>query len=167
LSPAIFDVYRFIQKQIGGVKIIYMNNYPYLFSPLKVGNLTLRNRIEAAPTAPWIITPEGYFNHDTIAYFELKAAGGAAIVHIGECLVHSKTSIKFWPDTTRLDDPNSFAGLALAARAIKRYRAIPSIELQHPGKSGGYNPLTGRKDFRYGPSHEITADGSEILEMPE
>ena len=143
-----------------------MNKYPHLFSPLKVGKLTLRNRIEAAPTGVHFLTPEGYFTREDIAYFEMKATGGAAIVTLGEGHVQQSAMIRF-PDTN-LENPNIICSLTTAARAIKRHGAIPSIELQHAGKSGSYDlNLRKRSTRRYGPSHEILADGTEIIEMPE
>ena len=157
-----------------------MNKYPHLFSPLKLGDLTLRNRIVGAPVAAIYLTPEGYFTRDTIAYFESKAAGGAAVVTIGEAFVHTKTSISRG-DIVDLDDPGIYFSLTRVARAIKRHGAIPSIELEHAGKHGGFKkgeaaylgsitaPYTNVADtrVRYGPSHEITKDGQEIFEMSE
>jgi 2,4-dienoyl-CoA reductase-like NADH-dependent reductase (Old Yellow Enzyme family)/thioredoxin reductase len=146
-----------------------MKKYPNLFSPLKLGNLTLKNRIVAAPTGARYITDEGHFTRDTTAIYELKAAGGAAAVTLGQSFVHAKTG-KSSIVVVNLDDPMVLPSLARAARAIKRHGAIPSIELQHAGKSGGFGRLSqnGSEDrIRYGPSHEITEDGAEILEMPE
>jgi len=113
-----------------------MKKYPNLFRPLKLGDLTLRNRIIAAPTGEFNQTPEGSLTPDAIAYFEMKAAGGAAAVTIGEGFVHTKTS-KTRPLVLPLDDPAVFPSLARAARAIKSHGAIPSVELQHAGKHGG------------------------------
>ena len=143
-----------------------MNKYPHLFSPLKVGNLILRNRIESTPTMPKNITSEGCLTAADVAYFEKKAAGGAAIVTIGEGIVHEKTGIGRFP-CVNLENPKVINSLAQAARAIKSHGAIPSIELQHAGKSGFYDPKLQKKGIRYGPSHEILADGTEILMMPE
>jgi 2,4-dienoyl-CoA reductase-like NADH-dependent reductase (Old Yellow Enzyme family)/thioredoxin reductase len=146
-----------------------MRKYPNLFSPLKLGNLTLRNRIEAAPTNARNLTPEGYLTQDSIAWYEMKAAGGAAVVTLGESFVHTKTSLTSITNVP-LDDPMVLPSLAMTARAIKRHGAIPSIELQHHGKYGGFNRLSqsrGESTIRYGPSHEKAEDGSEILEMPE
>ena len=115
-----------------------MKKYSNLFSPLKVGNLTFRNRIVMAPTSGanfFTLTPEGYLTRESIAYYELKAAGGAAAVTIAEGVVHSKTG-QHHP-VLPLDDPMILPSLAMAASAIKCHGAIPSIELQHAGKHGG------------------------------
>ena len=50
--------------------------YPHLFSPIKIGPLTLRNRIEAAPTSLAELSAEGYLTRENIAYYKLKARAG-------------------------------------------------------------------------------------------
>jgi 2,4-dienoyl-CoA reductase-like NADH-dependent reductase (Old Yellow Enzyme family)/thioredoxin reductase len=144
-----------------------MKKYPNLFKPLKIGNLTMRNRITMAPTSAYNLTPEGYLTQNEIAFFEEKAAGGAAIVTVGEGIVHAKTGQARF--LIPLEDPGSLPSLARAARAIKRHGAIPSIELNDAGKHGGYyRSETGQiSRVRYGPVHEIADNGDEILEMPE
>ena len=65
--------------------------YPHLFSPLRIGNIRMKNRIIAAPTSPSMITTEGHFTPEMIAYLEEKAKGGAGVVTYGEAIVHSAT----------------------------------------------------------------------------
>ena len=82
--------------------------YPHLFSPIKVGRLTLKNRIEAAPVNISNLPISGYPTAENIAIFEGKAKGGAAIVHMGECRIDMKTgtsSASRW--TTRRCSPIS------------------------------------------------------------
>ncbi|MFC1942386.1 FAD-dependent oxidoreductase [Chloroflexota bacterium] len=146
-----------------------MKKYPNLFSPLKLGSLTLKHRIVAAPTDVRNYSPEGYLTRENIAYYEMKAAGGAAVVTIGEGFVHTTTA-QYQAPVIPLDDPMALPSLAMTARAIKRHGAIPSIELQHTGKYRGFYRLSQRRGeglVGYGPSHEITEDETEILEMPE
>ena len=44
--------------------------YPHLFSPIKVGRLTLKNRIEAAPVKISNLPISGYPTAENIAIFE-------------------------------------------------------------------------------------------------
>lgn len=78
--------------------------YPHLFSPIKVGRLTLKNRIEAAPVNISNLPISGYPTAENIAIFEGKAKGGAAIVHMGECRIDMKTGISH-KLCIALDDP--------------------------------------------------------------
>ena len=146
-----------------------MKKYPNLFSPIKLGNLTLKNRIFAAPTSQFNLSPQSYLTRENIAYYELKAAGGVAVVTIGDGIVHTKTG-KAHRLQIPLDDEMVLTSLGDAAKAIKRHGAIPSIELSHGGKYGGLPSLEGKDvedRISYGPSHEITDDGLEVFEMPE
>ena len=47
-----------------------MKKYPLLFSPIKVGPYTLKNRIEAAPVNISNLTQDGYLTPENIAIFE-------------------------------------------------------------------------------------------------
>ena len=143
-----------------------MKNYPHLFSPIKLGDVTLKNRILGAPTGASNLTSDGQLSVDTIAYFEQRAAGGAAVVTIGESFVHINTS-RARPGVLSLDDPAVYPSLARAARAIKRHGAIPSIELQHAGRHGGFGKTSADPRIAYGPSPGVAPDGSKIREMPE
>ena len=143
-----------------------MKKFPNLFSPIKIGNLTLKNRINASPTSQMNLSPRGYLTRENIAYYELKAAGGAAAVTIGDGIVHTKTG-RAHTLQIPLDDELVLPSLGNAAKAIKRHGAIPSMQLSHGGKYGGLSSLAGAKvedRIPYGPSREITEDGTEIFE---
>jgi 2,4-dienoyl-CoA reductase-like NADH-dependent reductase (Old Yellow Enzyme family)/thioredoxin reductase len=120
--------------------------YPNLFSPIKVGPLTLKNRIVSAPTSLADLSPEGHLTRDNIAYYKLKARGGAAVVTVGESIVHSATG-KSHPRQILLDDKGVIPSLVKVADAIHQYGAIASIELSHGGMEcdpaflGGRNPI--------------------------
>lgn len=120
--------------------------FPHLFSPLKIGPLTLKNRIEAAPTSLAELSPDSYLTRESIAYYRLKAKGGAAIVTIGESIVHTPTG-RSHPKQIPLDDKGVIPSLVEAADAIHQYGALASIELSHGGMEcdpvflNGRNPI--------------------------
>lgn len=109
-----------------------MKKYPLLFSPIKVGPYTLKNRIEAAPVNISNLTQDGYLTPENIAIFEGKARGGAAIVNMGECRIDLKTGISH-KLCIPLDDPEVLPYLHAAADAIKKHNAFSAVELIHPG----------------------------------
>ena len=142
--------------------------YSHLFQPIKLGGLTLKNRIFSAPTSLNWGAVDGNLTLDTIAYYELKAKGGAAVVTMGESIVHSKTG-KSHDRQVELDNPTSLVGLAQLARAIKRHGAVPSAELSHGGKWGGLASMAGALKagkVAYGASDEMTPAGP-VKEMPK
>ena len=120
--------------------------YPNLFSPIKIGPLTFKNRIVSAPTSVAELSPECHLTRDNIAYYKLKARGGAAVVTVGESIVHSATG-RSHPKQILLDDEGVIPSLVETADAIHQYGAIASIELSHGGMEcdpmflGGRNPI--------------------------
>ncbi len=144
--------------------------YPNLAKPIKIGKLTLRNRIMAAPLSLIDLTPEGFITQDARAVYELRAAGGAAVVTIGESITDSATG-KSKLQQICLDDPNVIQGLTHTALAIKRMGALASIELSHGGKYTGYNGVDGlvtdENAKPYGPSDAVAVNGMPIYEMPK
>lgn len=142
--------------------------YPHLFSPIRIGNIKLKNRIIGAPTSPSMITPEGHFTPEMIAYLEEKAKGGAGVVTYGEAIVHSATG-KSHNKQLQLDSFGVKQGMAQAARAIHNAGAYANIQLSHGGKYGGLTSIGGdqnRCSVAYGPSRETTSVG-EVEEMPK
>ena len=135
-------------------------NFPNLFSPLKVGNITLKNRIISAPMTFPILTADGCLTSEAIAFYELRAKGGAAVVTVSELIVQATG--RYYPVQVLIDAPNAKDSLAMAARAIKRHGAIPSMELSHGGKhslTDADNPLA------WGPSDEFADDVQTVREM--
>lgn len=142
--------------------------YPHLFSPIRIGNIRLKNRVIAAPTSPSMITTEGHFTPEMTAYLEEKAKGGVAVVTYGESIVHSATG-KSHNKQLQLDSFGVKQGMAQTARAIHNAGAYANIQLSHGGKYGGLVSVGGDQDgceVAYGPSHEVTPAG-EVQEMPK
>ncbi len=92
--------------------------YPKLFSPLRLGNVRLKNRIICAPTSPAMITLDGHMTPQMIAYLEKKAQGGAAVVTYGESIVHSKTG-KQHDKQLQLDSYGVREGLTAFKKHVK------------------------------------------------
>jgi len=107
--------------------------FPSLFSPLKVGGLTLKNRIISAPMTYPILTSDGCLTPEAAAFYELRAKGGCAVVTVSELIVDSKSG-KSYPVQVTMDAPNAKDSLALAARSVRRHGAVASMELSHGGR---------------------------------
>lgn len=104
--------------------------YPHLFSPLRIGNIKMKNRIICAPTSPSMIDLNGHFTPEMIAYLEEKAMGGAGVVTYGEAIIHSKTG-KSHNKQLQLDAFGVRQGMNEAARAIHNAGAYANIQLSH------------------------------------
>ena len=94
--------------------------YPHLCSPIKLGNMTFRNRMFSAPMGGTDITADCCIGPKSTAFYELRAKGGAAAVTISEVVVHPETdgSHMFHLD---LSTPGCLAAAAYTADAIRRH----------------------------------------------
>ncbi|MDO4469519.1 MAG: FAD-dependent oxidoreductase [Bacillota bacterium] len=150
-----------------GEKCKFGKRYPHLFSPLRVGNIKMKNRIICAPTSPSMIDLNGHFTPEMIAYLEEKALGGAGIVTYGEAIVHSATG-KSHNKQLQLDAFGVRQGMTEAARAIHNAGAYANIQLSHGGMYGGLASVGGDVNTcqtAYGPS-DMTMPAGQVKEMP-
>lgn len=139
--------------------------YPNLFTPIKIAGLTLKNRIEAAPTSLEDFTEREYTPRGWIEYYARRAAGGAAVVTLGE------TPVIFATGPTQhhmlnIEDPDIMPWLCKAADAIHQQGACASIELCHGGSASMRQFLHGNQAIA--PSACTgTYDGEPVREMTE
>ena len=82
-----------------------MADYDYLFSPIKVGPVTLKNRIVCAGHTNGLQDPTSFLSNErTRSYFEEKARGGAGLIILPLASVDEKadyyplTSFGLWKD---------------------------------------------------------------------
>ena len=134
--------------------------YPHLFSPLRMGNVRMKNRIICAPTSPSMITLDGHMTPEMIAYLEKKAMGGAAVVTYGESIVHSATG-KQHDKQLQLDSYGVRQGLTQTAQAIHNAGALANTQLSHGGMYGGLSSVGGTL------GKSGTAWGVSEMDMPE
>jgi 2,4-dienoyl-CoA reductase-like NADH-dependent reductase (Old Yellow Enzyme family) len=108
-----------------------MPDFQYLFTPLKVGNMTLKNRIIFGPhvTNHW---PNHIPDDDTTAYYEERAKGGVGMIITGatpvdeEADYHHFTQAALWSDEV-------IGPFANIANAVHSHGAKFIIQLVHPG----------------------------------
>ena len=113
------------------------------------------------------ITENGLVTNELIAFYELRAKGGAAIVTVSEAMTHPTG--KSHGRLISLFADNAIQGLTDLARAIRRHGAAASIELNHSGMFGEMDVMNnerGGDSIKYGPSEMTLPDGQQIYEMP-
>lgn len=143
--------------------------YQNLCKPIKIGNVTFKNRMFSAPMGGTDITADCTIGSKSTAFYELRAKGGAGAVTISECMVHPETdgSHAYHLDLKIVD---SLASFTYTADAIRRHGAIPSVELSHSGQySGTYLVDKDKKRglSQWGVSPSVRPDGLEIKELTE
>ena len=142
-----------------------VQKYPHLFSPIKIGALTAKNRIEATPVGLSDLTKEGHLTRENAYAYEAKARGGAAIITIGESNVYRRLGGTAHGRMVPLDDEEVLPGLINTTDAIHRHGALASIELLHPGRRANPHYFSG---ITIGPSGcESGVYGVPVVEMTE
>ncbi|OGN96902.1 MAG: hypothetical protein A2Z77_00455 [Chloroflexi bacterium RBG_13_51_36] len=110
------------------------NNYPHVFTPLKVGNMTVKNRIQFSPVvSAHAHTLTGEITIDLIEFVGAQARSGAGIVTIGATPVDYDRARDFYGSMSVVHDYDVQA-LKLIADEAHRYGAKLSVELTHAGR---------------------------------
>ena len=60
-----------------------MENYPVLFSPARIGRMTVKNRAVMAPMGTHSADPDGNCNEASVAMYAERARGGAGMIIVG------------------------------------------------------------------------------------
>jgi 2,4-dienoyl-CoA reductase-like NADH-dependent reductase (Old Yellow Enzyme family) len=146
-----------------------MNTQPNVFTPAKLGPVTLRNRIIKAATFE-ASTPDALVTDDLINYHRLPAAGGIGMTTVAYCAVSPGGRTDGWQLWMR---PEAVPGLRRLTDAIHAEGAAISAQIGHAGpvansrtnKAKAYapvrffNPLSMRfaKKASHGDIDDITA----------
>lgn len=141
-----------------------MCRYPNLFRPLKLAGLTLKNRLLSAPTSLAELGPGEHYSQANLDYYRLKAAGGCALVTVGDVIVDLATG-RSHPQQVGLDDPGAVPYLVAVTEAIHAGGAAASVELDHGGALCSPEFIGGRNAM--GPSGYVDEWGDTVEEMTE
>ena len=141
------------------------NSYKHLFTPLKVGHTTLKNRVEFSPLVCKLVTPTGDPYHEFAEFIEWQAATGVALIHIGATPVDHEAAVDY-PQELDITDENKIAGLVMLAEAAHRHNAKISVELVHAGR--GASPVLNSSPYALAPSNfPIEGRNPYIKEMDQ
>ena len=113
----------------------------------------MKNRIFAAPASQPDLIQGVYLKKENISYYEARAKGGAAVVNLGDTVVHTRTG-RAHPHKPLMDDPRVIPSLSDAARAIRQHGAFPCLLLSHTGKYANVDNLVSKSTANekpYGP----------------
>ncbi|MEE8398610.1 MAG: FAD-dependent oxidoreductase [Desulfobacterales bacterium] len=133
--------------------------FKHLFSPIKVGNITIPNRIVVPGHFPALRDPDMLPGERLTAYWESKAKGGVGMVCSGIWSVH-KSAPPHGDYDTPLQTPGGIEKLKKAAGRIQQHGTKMFIQLWH----GGANSY-GVGTQVWAPSEIQTATGSKTHAM--
>jgi len=106
-----------------------VNTSPDVFSPVKLGPLTLRNRIIKAATFE-ASTPDAVVTEDLINYHRRPAAGGVGMTTVAYCAVSPGGRTDGWQIWMR---PEAVPGLRRLTEAVHAEGAAISAQIGHAG----------------------------------
>lgn len=108
-----------------------MSKYPVLESPLKIGNMEIRNRIAMPPMGTKSTTMAGYVTEEGIRYFEERAKGGVGLI-VTECTDVDKNR-RYHDWGAGLFEDSQVPEWSKLAAAIHKHGAKCVMQLFHPG----------------------------------
>jgi len=108
----------------------FYKNYPHVFSPGKIGNLTLPNRIIMAPMGTCHTGPDLRFSEELIQFYEERAKGGVGMI-ISECnfVAPELDPFPMVTGTPRLDKPDKVTKLGEYVERVGAYGTMGGVML--------------------------------------
>lgn len=112
-----------------------------LFEPLKIKDITLRNRIAVSPMCQYS-SVDGYPNDWHLVHLGSRAVGGAGLVIMEATAVSADGRIS--PADSGIYYDDHIEPFAKIARFMKQHRACAGIQIAHAGRKASTNkPLEG------------------------
>ncbi len=108
-----------------------MEKYKHIFSPIKIGSIEIKNRIEQAPMLA-IFDHSGYITKEMIEFYRQFAKGGVGIVTVGDSTVDPVCGLTHVGQLNLGDDLTMFR-LNQFSEAVHMYGAKLSMEIDHGG----------------------------------
>ena len=119
--------------------MIRNDRYPHVFQPLTIRGLTLKNRLEYAPTVVLKCSPEGEVTQEMLDYVAWQAKTGVGYLTIGNTpVVHTDSSA--WVCELNVTQDRCIHGLEMMARTARENGAEMSVELAHAGRGSNSTP---------------------------
>ncbi len=98
-----------------------------LLQPLKVGNLTLKNRIMFPPLTTGYEERDGSIGEQSLRFYERLAKGGTSYVVIGDV-----TPVNTASPTPKLSDDSQIPSFQKLADALHAYDCKLALQIFHP-----------------------------------
>ena len=106
--------------------------YPRLFSPFRLGPLTLPNRFVVPGLTTNYASADGFVTDALCTYLAARARGGFGLIVTENLGVHPGGRVM--PRMAMIDDDRYVPGLARLAAAVKRHGAAVIGQLSHAGR---------------------------------
>lgn len=139
-----------------------MNNYEHLFSPVKVGTTTVKNRVFMPPIST-NLADKGYVTDELIKHYEARAKGGVGLI-VTEVTTVEPTYI-YLPGDMSIHDDSFIPGWKKLISAVHQYGTKLLPQLFHPAYMAFPIPGTPRliAPSNVGPSYAKEAPRSVTI----
>jgi 2,4-dienoyl-CoA reductase-like NADH-dependent reductase (Old Yellow Enzyme family) len=106
-------------------------SFPHLFSPLRIGSVTLKNRIVSSGHDT-VMAHDGLVSDQMVAYHRARAAGGAGLIVLQVSGVHE--TARYTTEMLMATDDSSIPGYRRIAGAAHPHGCKVFAQLFHPGR---------------------------------
>ncbi len=100
-----------------------------LTSPIKVGDLELKNRMWLAPMNETLSGVDGEMTEQCLCYFAARAKGGAAVVSPGAVMGTKMCSRYVWGRNLALYHPGHLQGMVLLTDRIHYFGSLAAVQM--------------------------------------
>lgn len=107
--------------------------FPNLFSPAKIGTLTVKNRVIKAPQSTGLSNMDGTVSERLLRHYEELAKGGTGLIVVEYAYV-DKIASKSAHCQLGICDKEMIPGLSWLADVIRDNGAVPGIQIEHCGR---------------------------------
>lgn len=122
----------------------------HLFDPLKIKNITLRNRVGVSPMCQYSYT-DGFSNDWQLVHLGTRAVGGAGLIIAEATAVEARGRIT--PFDVGIWSDAHIEPLRRVVKVVKENGAVPGIQIAHAGRKACVGqPWTGGKPVQPGDS---------------
>lgn len=135
--------------------------FELLFSPKKIGNVEIKNRIVMPPMGVNMNSGTGEINERYIAYFETRAKGGVGLITSSACAIDTETCGLAEPGQICLTKDSIVDGIKKITSEVHKYGGKMSFQLLHPGRQGSEAFNRGQQ-----PVAPSAIKENDYLEMP-
>ncbi len=120
----------------------------HLFDPLKIKNITLRNRVGVSPMCQYSYT-DGFSNDWQLVHLGTRAVGGAGLIIAEATAVEARGRIT--PFDVGIWSDAHIEPLRRVVKVVKENGAVPGIQIAHAGRKACVGqPWTGGKPVQPG-----------------
>lgn len=111
-----------------------MTDLSPLWRPIRIGAMSLRNRIVMSPMENQFGTPDGLPTERMVQYFEARARGGVGLITLGACAIDARH--KEVPSSIHFANDSVVAAHRALTEAVHAHGAKIQPQLAHAGPDG-------------------------------